>query len=222
MTVCSLRATDPPAISPLSTTGVRAHPLTGDCPVACLDGLLSRPALNRLLTESLQGELSAIEDLVGLYRTRRLSGVPGIGPGRTTEIEELLLAAGLISASDCYLVAAASEHARRRRNWLAVIDGPVIRYLRQSQGFSQAHVARMSGLSAAAIATAEREPASYCRRSTLDRLAAALGVPPGGLEHPAHQWLITEPRPAARWPTAMRRERQKANCPDSCWEARHA
>ncbi len=78
-----------------------------------------------------------------------------------------------------------------------MIDGPVIRYLRQSQGFSQAQVARMSGLSVAAIAMAESEPASYCRRRTLGRLAAALGVPPGGLEHPARQWLVTEPCPAA-------------------------
>lgn len=122
-----------------------------------------------------------------MYRTRKLGEVPGIGPGRTAEIEDLLLAAGLISGSECYLAAAASEQARQRRNWLAVIDGPVIRYLRQSRGFSQAHVARMSGMSVSAVARAESQPASYCHHRTLTRLAKALGVPPGGLQHPAHQ-----------------------------------
>src|SRR6185437_793760 len=135
-------------------------------------------------------EVSTVGDLAGLYRARTLSAVPGIGPGRTAEIEDLLRAAGLISSAECYLAAAASDLARQRRNWLAVIDGPVIRYLRQSNGFSQSLVARLSGLSVSAVARAEAEPASWCHRRTLNRLAEALGVPHGGLEHPAHQ----------RWP----------------------
>lgn len=190
MTDLPLSAASPPAISPLATTGPHPHPLAGGCPVACLNGLLSPHALNPVLAGSQHGQLSTVADLAGLYRARTLGQVRGIGPGRTAEIEDLLLAAGLISSSECYLAAAATDLARQRRNWLAVIDGPVIRYLRQSNGFSQDLLARLSGLSVSAIARAETEPASYCHRSTLTRLAEALGVPPGGLEHPAHQ----------RWP----------------------
>jgi hypothetical protein len=125
--------------------------------------------------------------------------VPGIGPGRTAGIEDLLLAAGLTGSADCYLAAEASELARRHRYWLAVIDGPVIGCLRQSRGDSQLLVARMSGLSVSALGRAETEPASYCHRRTLARLARALGVPPGGLEHPARQQRpAATPRPAPR------------------------
>ena len=180
------------AVSPLATTGAHSHPLAADCPVACLDGLLSSQALNRLLTESAHRDAITVADLAGLYRTRKLGEISGIGPGRIAEIEELLLAAGLVGSSECYVAGAASGLARQQRNWLAVIDGPVIRYLRQSHGFSQARVARMSGLSVSAIARSENGPASYCHRRTLIRLAEVLGVPPGGLEHPAHQrWPAT-------------------------------
>jgi hypothetical protein len=177
----------PPAISPLATTGKDDHPLAAGCPLACLAGLLSRPALNRVLAGARQPKASTIADLAGLHQARALGEIPGIGPGRTAEIEALLHAAGLITSTDCYLAAQASELARQRRNWLAVIDGPVIGYLRETAGLPQSAVARRTGLSVLAVARAETEPASYCHRRTLARLASALGVPPGGLEHPAHQ-----------------------------------
>jgi hypothetical protein len=199
MTDFPFPAAGPPAISPLATTGEDAHPLAAGCPLACLAGLLSPQALNRILAGARQREAVTIGDLAGLYRARTLGEVPGIGAGRATEIEALLLAAGLISSAECYLAAAASELARQQRNWLAVIDGPVIGYLRDSGGFSQVLVARRSGLSVAAVARAESEPASYCHRSTLARLAKVLGVPASGLEHPAHQhWPAAGPCPAPR------------------------
>jgi hypothetical protein len=115
---------DPPAISPLATTGAHAHPLNGECPVDCLDGLLSGQALNRVLTGSSPDRMATVGDLASSHRARTLGEVPGIGAGRIAEIEDLLLAAGLITRSECYVAAAASDQARRRRNWLAVIDGP--------------------------------------------------------------------------------------------------
>ena len=63
----------------------------------------------------------------------------------------------------------------------------MLRYLRESNRFSQVLLARISGVSASAIARADSQPASYCPRRVLNRLAETLGVPPGGLEHPACQ-----------------------------------
>jgi hypothetical protein len=176
-----------PAISPLTTAGPHPHPVAADCPVECLDGLLSPQALRRLLLNPPGGEVTTAGDIARAHRQRTLSQVRGIGPGRIAEIEEVLLAAGLISLADCHIACAACDLARRQRYWLAVIDGPVIRYLRESHGFSQVHLARISGLSVSAVARAESQPASYCPRRVLNPLADALGVPPGGLEHPAHQ-----------------------------------
>lgn len=187
MTEFSFPDAGPPAIGPLATTGPHAHPLIAGCLLDCLDGLLSPAALNRLLAGSSHRQASTVGDLARWYRTRDLGALPGIGPGRTAEIEDLLLAAGLIGSAERYMAAEAGELARQQRYWLAVIDGPVIRCLRQSRGNSQLAVARMSGLSVSALARTETEPASYCHRRTLARLARALGVPPGGLEHPAHQ-----------------------------------
>lgn len=194
MTELLFPAAGPPAIGPLATTGAHAHPLAAGCLADCLNGLLSPGVLNRLLAASSQGEARTVGDLAGLYRARGLGEMPGIGPGRTAEIEDLLLAAGLISSTECYAAAEASELARQQRYWLAVIDGPVIRHLRQSSGLPPAVAASMAGLSVSALAMAESQPASYWHRRTLARLARALGVPPGGLEHPAHQ------RRQAVWP----------------------
>lgn len=208
MTELLYPAASPPAVGPLATTGAHAHPLTAGCLEDCLDGLLSPGALNRLLAASPPGAARTVGDLADLYRTRKLGEIPGIGPGRTAEIEELLLAAGLISGAGCYIAAAANELARQQRYWLAVIDGPVIRYLRQSCGFSPVLAARMSGLSVSALARAEGEAASYCHRRTLARLARAFGVPPGGLEHPAHQERpVGKPCPVPEHPATNRSSR---------------
>jgi hypothetical protein len=136
------------------------HPCMPELPCSAA----SPPVISPLVTASLHGQLSAVAGLAGLYRARTLGQVPGIGPGRPAEIEDLLLAARLITSSECDLAAAASDLARQRRNWLAVIDGPVIRCLRQPDGFSQDLLARMSGLSVSAVARAETEPASWCHR----------------------------------------------------------
>jgi hypothetical protein len=180
--------TSPNDIAPLMTTGAHCHRIAADCPVLCLAGLLSSHALNRLLPEiGGPGRDGTVGDIAALHRARQLGRVRGLGLGRMAEIEEVLLAAGLIHPADCHIAAMAAPAGRQRRIWIAVIDGPVVRYLRESSGFSQSLLARLSGLGVSTIARLENHPASFCHRSTLNRLAEILGVPSAGLEHPAHQ-----------------------------------
>jgi hypothetical protein len=98
---------------PLLTTGAHCHQVAADCPVGCLAGLLSRHALNRLLP-ALEGpgRDGTVGDVAGLHRARRLDQVRGLGPGRIAEVEEVLLAAGLLDAADC---APSSNRSRAAR-----------------------------------------------------------------------------------------------------------
>jgi hypothetical protein len=173
---------------PLMTTGAHSHWIAADCPVLCLAGLLSSHSLNRLLPEmGGPGRDGTVGDIAALHRARQLGQVRGLGPGRVAEIEEVLLAAGLLDPADCHVAAAAAPAARQSRIWVTVVDGPAIRYLRESSGLSQSLIARLCGVGVSTIARLENHPASFCHRTTLNRLAEILGVPPGGLEHPAYQ-----------------------------------
>jgi hypothetical protein len=187
VTPLTSHAAKPPAV-PLVTTGAHCHPVAADCPPLCLTGLLSGHALNRLLPEiGGPGRDGTVGDIAELHRARQLGRVRGLGAGRIAEIEEVLLAAGVIDPADCCIANAAAPAARGQRIWITVVDGPVIRYLRESSGFPQSLLARLCGLAVSTIARLENQPASFCHRTTLNRLAEILGVPPAGLEHPGYQ-----------------------------------
>jgi len=181
----------------LTTVSVHAHPVTAQCPVGCLDGLLSRHTLNPLLSglQGADGEVT-VGDLAALYRLRRLGDLRGIGVGRVAEIEEVLLAAGLLEVSECYVLAASAFSADDEPHWVAAVDGPMIRALRDAHGFSQSLLARLAGLNPATVARLEGQAAPYCHRRTLDRISAMLGVPPASLERRRPATRAGEPRRA--------------------------
>jgi len=70
----------------------------------------------------------------------------------------MLLAAGLIRPDDSHVAAAAGPAARESRIWITVIDGPIIRYMRESSGLSQSLLARLSGVGVSTIARLETSP----------------------------------------------------------------
>jgi hypothetical protein len=161
----------------LMTTDAHCHVLTADCPLACLDGLLSNQALNPLV--SLMREPSgrgSVAEVVEWYRHRRLGELPGIGVGRIAEIEEVLLAAGLVDRSECYTLAGSAPAVAVAWRWIVPIDGPLVREMRVASGFSQSLLARLAGLSVSTIARLENQAVSFCHGQTLERLDSGPGL----------------------------------------------
>lgn len=71
------------------------HALTRDCPVTCLELLLSTVAYNALRCAS-PGPHPTVGDIVDLYHDKQLADIDRIGVKRSLEIETCLTRAGLI------------------------------------------------------------------------------------------------------------------------------
>jgi len=74
------------------------HVHTRDCPLACLQPLLSAAAWNLLRAECLlisHGTEPTAGHAVDLYTRRQLPTIHGIGPARLAEIQTALTSAGL-------------------------------------------------------------------------------------------------------------------------------
>jgi hypothetical protein len=80
-------------------TGKVPHhgPVTPDCPVECLPTVLSMNSFNPLTRadDAPFAEPRTVGDVVDLYTRRQLCQIRGIGPRRVSEIEAVLVLAGL-------------------------------------------------------------------------------------------------------------------------------
>jgi transcriptional regulator with XRE-family HTH domain len=64
------------------------------------------------------------------------------------------------------------------RPWIVILDGDVLRQVRQKAGLSQERLARKSGVSITAVGRLERESRPRCHFRTRYLLATALGTDP--------------------------------------------
>ena len=67
------------------------------------------------------------------------------------------------------------------QRWTTVLDGELLRQLRQQHGLSQEKLADLAGISLTTMARLERQHRSPCRSWTLGRLAAALNETPAAI-----------------------------------------
>ena len=68
------------------------------------------------------------------------------------------------------------------QRWTTVLDGDLLRQLRQQHGLSQEKLADLAGISLTTMARLERQHRSPCRSWTLGRLAAALNETPEAID----------------------------------------
>jgi DNA-binding XRE family transcriptional regulator len=174
----------------LMTAGPHRHPLAGDCPLACLAGLLSSHAMGAIRHAMMSTwperdpERHVIADLAAILRDGRLAAERNVGPAKITELGKVLCAAGFIDESECSGMAASPVRAGSAANWLPA-DGVLIRELRKLRGWSQAALAQNAGLVTSTITRIETDPNPYCQARTLRNIAAVLEYLPESLTRQA-------------------------------------
>jgi hypothetical protein len=73
----------------------RIHPLTRECPLTCLELLLSIPAYHALQA-GCPGPHPTVGHVVDLYDSKQISSLARVGVKRSLEVETCLASAGLI------------------------------------------------------------------------------------------------------------------------------
>ena len=174
----------------LVTAGPHPHPLAGECPLACLAGLVSAHTLGAV-THAMTAtwpergrDHHIIADLAAITADGRLARARNIGPAKITELRRVLCAAGLISQGRWAAAAPVTARTAGEPDWLPP-DGPLIRELRTLRGSSQATLARNAGVVTSTITRIETSPSPYCRVRTLANIAAVLEHTPESLTRQA-------------------------------------
>ena len=87
------------------------HTITRECPIGCLETVLSRMALNPLAQAggARFDPPQTVGQVVHLYEERKLNQIWGLGPRRIGEIEVALVFAGLL-AVDSQSAEATNSH----------------------------------------------------------------------------------------------------------------
>jgi DNA-binding XRE family transcriptional regulator len=155
------------------TTGPHPHPLAGDCPLACLAGLITNHALGAITQATGYRRDSRIADVAAIVRDGHLAAERYVGPAKAAEAERVLHAAGLISQSDCRASAALAARRDKDPRWRPV-NGPLIRDLRLARGWSQAALALNAGVSASTIRKIEAGFNPHCQARIVENIAAVL------------------------------------------------